>query len=591
VNTPSPDHWTIDFLDARPDTPADALALQLREARNVISSYSHGVDFLAEALQNAADAIDTRRARAPEGDRASVPARIHIVFDCPARCFSVLDTGTGMSKTDLGLVLTPNVTLKSGREARAGTSRSRGHKGVGLTFLALASNRLELRTCDGTARFDVSVLGGQRWVDSDGESAKPIAEATASEPASELDSDTYTAVTVSEFDSEDLDDDIFELGLEDLVWRLRTVTAVGNTKPVFEGVAELPAEEHIHVTLDYTGSDGRSVKGHQVPYRYASIEELIPGGRRVDFADLELISEGAQLLTEVRGKGVRYVSHRTSASGRTIDAYGFAMDGRDVEDVRETRAKRKEFFPDEWQGTFVATRNMPTRVPLDHDLIQPRAYRRRLLLLLQDDELELDVGRKTLTGPTSRMLRSTLKAIWEEDLQKVVSRLQPLGSSPDRELLEAIAQSARDREDLGANVPYLKTPSEALGVLALFHELVAHGNGYLPSLRTLKTGVRRAETDSLILLNGTDQQVRHVVFAFSGPELLKELVREDGSSETADLAVVWTLRPKSLEKQGIEAEAVEASEDGATHELNLFHYAGRSKLRVIELATAIRGRS
>ncbi len=113
--------WRIDFLEARPDAPADALALQLREARNVVSSYSHGVDFLAEALQNAADAIDTRRQRTPTEDRAAVPARIHIVFDCLRRRFSVTDTGIGMSRQDLDLVLTPNVTLKSGREARAGT--------------------------------------------------------------------------------------------------------------------------------------------------------------------------------------------------------------------------------------------------------------------------------------------------------------------------------------------------------------------------------------------------------------------------------------------------------------------------------------
>jgi hypothetical protein len=56
--TETSNEWRIDFLEARPDTPADALALQLREARNVVSSYSHAIDFLAEALQNSADAID-----------------------------------------------------------------------------------------------------------------------------------------------------------------------------------------------------------------------------------------------------------------------------------------------------------------------------------------------------------------------------------------------------------------------------------------------------------------------------------------------------------------------------------------------------
>jgi hypothetical protein len=586
-----PDQWTIDFLSARPDAPADALALQLREARNVVSSYSHGVDFLAEALQNATDAIDTRRLRTPEKDRATVPARIHVTFDCAGRRFSVTDTGIGMSKEDLSLVLTPNVTLKSGREARAGTERSRGHKGVGLSFLALASNNLQIRTCNGRARFDVVVRGGERWISSDGESTKPIATARQRRRDAVLGSGSYTTVTISEFDSEDLDDDIFDLGIEELVWRLRTVTAIGNTKALFAGLEQLPPGEHIEVSLDYTARDKRSTKGHAVQYSYASIEELVPKARRTDFDQLDAIPGGAQLLSEVRGKGVRYVADWTSASGKDIAVYGFAMDGRDVDEVRDRLAKRGRFFPAEWQGTFVATRDMPTRVQLDHDVIQPRAFQRRLLLLLQDDGLELDVGRKTLTGSTTRMLRSILKEAWTDDLQKVVSRLQPLGSSPNRELLNAIAERAMEAKDIEADVPYLKAPTETMGVLALFHELVAHRNGYVPALHTLKTGVRRADTDSLVVLDReSSEPPRHVLFALSGTELLKELVRPDGSAGTADLAVVWTLGSKALAKQGIDAVRVDAGGDGATHELELFDYAGRSRLRVIELATAVRER-
>ena len=229
------------------------------------------------------------------------------------------------------------------------------------------------------------------------------------------------------------------------------------------------------------------------------------------------------------------------------------MDGRDVDQIREDRETDGLFFPDEWQGTFVATRQMPTRVQLDHDEIQPRAYRRRMLMLLQDDQLELDVGRKTLTGPSTRMLRTIVKAAWDKHLQRVVSRLQPLGSNPDRELLDAITDAALARKDLDAHVPYLKEPSEPLGVLAVFHELIAHENGYLPTMRTLQTGVRRAATDSLISVgNAAEPSPLHVLFAFTGPQLVKDLVREDGSAATAALAVVWHLRPKTLSKQGID---------------------------------------
>jgi hypothetical protein len=588
--TETSNEWRIDFLEARPDTPADALALQLREARNVVSSYSHAIDFLAEALQNSADAIDARRNRAAASQETTdVAAELHIRFDCRARSFTVTDTGIGMSRQDLDLVLTPNVTLKAGRQAREGTQRSRGHKGVGLSFLALASNYLHIRTCDGKARYDVVVRGGERWVSSGGETEKPMGEAVRNEADTALGSPTYTEVTVGEFDSEDLEDDLFDLEIDELAWRLRTATAVGHTQPLFDGVDRLPPERNITVTLDFVDARGNEVLGQDVPYKYASLEELVPAARRVDFQQV-IASEatGSALVEAVRGKGVRYVEDWRSASGRAIKVYAFAMDGRDVAEIEKEHADSGRFFPSEWQGTFVATRGMPTTVEVNHDLIQPRTFRRRLFMLLQDDELQLDVGRKTLTGPTTRMLRSIIKGAWEQDLSKVVPRLQPLGRTADREVLDQIIARALRKPDLAAHVPYRKRPGEPIGVLALFHELLGRGNGYLPSLGTLQTGVLRAETDSIVVPG--DGEPLHVLFAASGPALLKELAREDGTAQTAQLGVVWNLQDQKLREQGIEVRETDPGIDGATHELELFELAGISLLRVIELATVVRER-
>ena len=582
--------WSIDFLELRPNGPADALAVQLLEAKNVVSSYSHAIDFLAEAIQNATDAIDTRRARLPKNDRESVPARIDIRFDCKARSFSVTDTGIGMSETDLGLVLSPNVSLKSGSQARPGTSRSRGHKGVGLSFLALASDDLQIRTCDGEGRYDVAVQGGKRWVTSDGQTTKPVAKASEAPADTQLDSRTYTTVTVSKFDSEDLEDDLFEIGRDALIWRLRTLTAIGNTTPIFER-RQLAADERIEVNLHYTDSSNKAMPSIEVDYRFATLEELLPEGRVVAFDEVKDL-RGVELVGAVRGRAVSYVqTKRSTESSRPVDIYCFAMDARDVESVREAFAAEGNYFPGEWQGTFVATRKMPTRVQADHDVVQPRAYRRRMFVLLQDDGLELDVGRKSLTGPTTRMLRVVIKQAWDKDLQRIVSRLQPLGSSPDREMLDAIAGAAQGRRDLDAHIPYLKQPTSTLGVLAVFHELVSHSNGYLPHMRTLQTGLRQATTDSLLLAeNEPEQAPMHVLFATTGPELVKSLVREDGSAGTADLAVVWSLRPKTLEKEGVEVARIDPGQDGATHRLQLYDFAGFSELRVIELATVVKER-
>jgi hypothetical protein len=50
--------YTVDFMSGDALTAVDAEAVQHSEAKNVLSSYSSSVDFLAEALQNATDAVD-----------------------------------------------------------------------------------------------------------------------------------------------------------------------------------------------------------------------------------------------------------------------------------------------------------------------------------------------------------------------------------------------------------------------------------------------------------------------------------------------------------------------------------------------------
>ncbi|HKO39125.1 MAG TPA: ATP-binding protein [Solirubrobacterales bacterium] len=580
--------WNIDFLANRPRKEVDAQAQQLREAENVISSYSKASDFLAEALQNGADAIDARRARAGEGEETV--ARIHIEFDRAARRFSVLDTGTGMSRPDLEIVLTPNVTLKSGPQRRAATSRSRGHKGVGLSFLALAANDLRIQTCDGTARHDVVVKGGERWAHGGGQTDKPIGRAVTNPPDELLGSSTYTLITVADADFAYFDADLYELGCEQLIWLLRTQTAVGNTGTLFgeQFGAPLPPEENIEVTLDYVAPSGRRDESISVDYSYATPEELVPANRVVGIEELEDL-DADERARKVRGAAVRYVDVVQSDSGRDVKVYFFAIDGRDMNKIAKERRQEGEFFPREWQGYYVATLGMPTGVEFRPDVIQPRTYERRMFALLQDDALKLDLGRKTLAGRQKSKLKSVVRNAWQSRLVNVVPHLQPLAQPADDALFRALVERAASRPDLNVDVPYAKAPQEELGVLALFHELLGHGNGYLPPLRTLHTGLFTDTTDSILLpVDGGPEEALHVLFGTHLGSIMGDLEREDGSAASADLAVVWDADAKYLGKRAVEVERVEGDNPhGATHLLQLHGAGGLEDLQVIALRTLI----
>jgi hypothetical protein len=568
-------------LANRPKAPIDEIR-QLREAENVLSSYSHAIDLLAEALQNATDAIDSRSEA-----ESQAPRKIRIAFDADRRRFTVVDTGTGISKDNLKVVLTPNVTLKSGKLAPPRSGRSRGEKGVGLSFLVLASNYLHIQTCDGKERHDLVVKDANRWVQTEGETERPVGKMTDDEADEMLGSSRYTSVTMGDVDPDAFDEDLFSIREEELDWKLRTRTAVGNTAHLFSSL-DRPQPIDIDITVQFRGGSSEE-EWKQLPYRYATPEDLVPDLPVVDAENLESLSY-TEIAEQTRGKGVRYVAQFETASGHDVDLYAFIVHGRDMNRMLEATTEEDQFVPDEWQSIEVATRNMPTGVKLRGGVIQPRSLERRVFVLLQYDELKLDLGRKTLAGQTSRMLRGVLADAWEEDLRAIIPRVGPAErktSNVGKASLRSAIKRGLERRDLPIGLPYIKAPAEAVGVLALFHELLGAGRYQVPLLRTLQSGVF-GETDSLIFLgepNGVPP--RHVLFAADARALIELLENEEQRTETVDMAVVWELDGQYLESQGIEHREARDTHTGTTHLIELAGIGGKDTLELMVLSDVL----
>lgn len=122
-----------------------------REARNILDSYSHTWDLLAESLQNSVDAIE----QAAKLDSEAVK-QIQIVFNAHLRSIEVSDTGIGMSADQVMSVLAPHQGFKRGMGLR-------GEKGVGLSFIMFMSNRFRIETCDGLQTVSLEVHRANDW--------------------------------------------------------------------------------------------------------------------------------------------------------------------------------------------------------------------------------------------------------------------------------------------------------------------------------------------------------------------------------------------------------------------------------------------
>ena len=131
-----------------PHDPLDRVAQGYDFRRSIVSgvleSYNSNYDFLAEAVQNAVDAVEDAKLREYSG-----PFKVEVTVNLKDNYVSVLDTGVGMSESDLARAIAPHVSMKADNEIinRRGKKHSyRGYKGVGLTLLSYGTDDLRLHS-------------------------------------------------------------------------------------------------------------------------------------------------------------------------------------------------------------------------------------------------------------------------------------------------------------------------------------------------------------------------------------------------------------------------------------------------------------
>lgn len=142
------------------DTEVAAIA-QKREIRNILGSYVGWYDPFCELIQNSLDAVEER---AKEEVNSYKPT-IWITVNIQDNSLSVTDNGIGLEEKKFTQFLCPDISFKSGL--------TRGHKGVGATYLAYGFNFIQVAT-----KFqDYEAIGkmenSRNWLDDVSPSSNP----------------------------------------------------------------------------------------------------------------------------------------------------------------------------------------------------------------------------------------------------------------------------------------------------------------------------------------------------------------------------------------------------------------------------------
>ncbi|MBI4328286.1 MAG: ATP-binding protein [Chloroflexi bacterium] len=154
------------------DQTEHALLEQVKtNIRGILDSYHGDWDFLIEMLQNAVDALEEKF------DTSATPGQekpqIEIVVDVHMGTVRVTDNGVGLDPDVARRMLAPNFTTKPYRKTDARRSL-RGHKGVGLTFLAFSTDFFRCYGKKDNNEFAGELHDGRAWVqDESGDMGPP----------------------------------------------------------------------------------------------------------------------------------------------------------------------------------------------------------------------------------------------------------------------------------------------------------------------------------------------------------------------------------------------------------------------------------
>lgn len=592
-----------------------------REISNILSSYVGWYDPFCELIQNALDAVEARaQIETSAGTDETYAPRIHVRIDLDDNSLTVSDNGIGLDKEKFEQFLAPNFSFKSGK--------TRGHKGVGATYVAYGFNYMRVTTKSPGFEASGRIINARTWLKSDVAGANPKVEPDPSPIVDNAYADFDRGVSITvRFDSETHPKQLSWLQAVDAgTWQkiLFIKTGLGSVKAdstvnvqitvvhkcketKFERVGT--AYPWLHLSAAKKSSYGEIIKAQDALYK-----KYGPGRKLPDkFSNLDFVFEHwdtAQLKALLAGVLDEEESEVLEKYSPTVSVE-FGYTAKLWTKFNDALGVRSRVLS---SGIQLAANNMPQGETILVPLSRNIGRQHQVHFLIHFDNYTPDLGRKGFHRELTDFAKSVARHIVDTHLSKVRYLLKAnTGSSPDlaRELAidewktEMLAHESQQPLKLQSKhfflpierVSITSTPTREQDVIALFHQLIA--GGVIRGLNMMSTnerftydglfkiafdldselyqydedtnplGVPQATAEAL---SGKVTSPRILEYKFSLDGLIEDLDSQDKNIKDIDLCVAWDTGQLYLEKFGIVSLLLPENADqrqyhGVTHVL------------------------
>lgn len=554
-----------------------------REILNILNSYVGWYDPFCEMIQNSLDAIDKRK------ESEDFVPQIHILINLKENMISVTDNGVGFKEAEYLKFLAPNFSFKP-------NGLTRGHKGVGTTYLAYGFNYIQIAT----KTPDFSVIGvmkdAKKWLEDPAPASNPY---VVSDTNSVVDDffetiDRGTAMTVK-CDASSYPRDLSWMGLttaDSWLKILRVQTGLGQIKNYSE----------VKVIVDVIDKVGNKTTSEIETPKYLGLEEFSDKVKSVDD-----INQKMDELYRKSGPNYKMPAKYSNLEG----VYGnwdcdtllskMNFDATEIELIRRYNISvifSYVYSLSVWDkidkvvgirkgnhvlygGIQLAANNMPQGELIQIPLTKNIGRQKQANIVVHFDNCSADLGRKGFKKEITDLGKEISRKLMDGPLMKIRFCFKAnSGASPDlrREtiLAEWKAEMSKHEQDYPLvlenpnffdpvkKISITSMPTREQDVIALFNQLIA--GGVIRGIKIMSTN-ERMTYDSLYKILITDKSNLQLFDCDTNPLGIAEDVFEEMLKDREE----FVSEPKVLEYKYSLDGLIEDIESGIknTNDINL----------------------
>lgn len=601
-----------------------ALNALKREISNILSSYVGWYDPFCELIQNALDATEARLIHeSSSGTASTYTPKIRVIIDLDDNALTVTDNGIGLDKEKFEQFLAPNFSFKSGS--------TRGHKGVGATYVAYGFNFLRVSTKVPGFQASGRIVGAKTWLKGNATGGNPKVEPDNSAFLDQIFNviDRGVSITVR------FDDDTHPRRLD---WiKANTAAKWRKILSVKTGLGSIFEDKNTEISIVVT-SGGKTTteeyKGtsylwlHHQASKTSQIRELqaaadaiyskFGSGRKLPdkYSNLDFIYDtwNHDEIEKMVGSSLDEEEREVLLKHKPIVSVEFGYTAKLWNHFNDSLGLRNGYKV-LTSGIQLAANNMPqgeaVTIPLNRNI----GRQNQIHFLFHFDNYSPDLGRKGFHRELNDFAKTVARTITENHLSKLRQHLKAnTGVAPDLARELAIGEWKKDmlQHEQGRplqltskhfflpteRISITSAPTREQDVIALFHQLIA--GGVVRGVRVMSTNERftydglykvafdldtnlyvydaeknplGVPEDTAMALSGKITEPRVLEYKFSLDGLIEDFDSLDKNINDVNLCVVWETGDLYRERYGISSLLVPENSDqrqyhGVTHILS-----------------------